>query len=476
MVSQWGPRKNITETIRMFYREFFNNGDVGLVIKTNIARNAAPDRFHVIKRLEQVKEEFKGAMCKVYLLHGEMTHDEIHSLYTHPKIKAMINLGHGEGYGLPLFEAAYCGLPVITHDFGGQKDFLYAPKKDKKGVEKMRAHFSKVLYKQAPVQSDAVWNGVIEPDAEWAFVDMRSAATAMKETIKDYGLVLSEAKRLKENVVNIFDQNKKYKAIKNIVLGIVEIEPEDFDGVSFCIPTNGKRATETELLIKSIKKQIGCPYEIIICGDIDNFRHHEDITLIDYKEPASNGKVATLRNKAAEKAKYDVIAWCDDDVILDENWMNNTIQYSKNNGWNILGCKVLCPDGTRYWDRAVLSPTAHMLVDYEHRVDDDALYQSSAFYIMRKKVWDKVKWDETKLVDADRRGMNDVQDDVQYSIDLKKANFKFHFNKEAFVWHYDEKYTQFSQQTLRKDVISSRTGIEFFPDNCSEFLEAINKL
>ena len=35
----------------------------------------------------------------------------------------------------------------------------------------MRAHFSKVLYKQAPVQSDAVWNGVIEPDAEWAFVD-----------------------------------------------------------------------------------------------------------------------------------------------------------------------------------------------------------------------------------------------------------------------------------------------------------------
>ncbi len=219
MISQWGPRKNITETIRMFYREFFNNSNVGLVIKTNIARNAIPDRFHVIKRLEQVKEKFNGAMCKVYLLHGEMTHDEIHSLYTHPKIKAMINFGHGEGYGLPLFEAAYCGLPVIAHDFGGQKDFLYAPKKDKKGVEKKRAHFSKVLYKQAPVQSEAVWSGVIEPDAEWAFVDMRSAAAAMKEAIKDHGLVLSEAKKLKETIHINFEEKKIKDCFIEIIFG-----------------------------------------------------------------------------------------------------------------------------------------------------------------------------------------------------------------------------------------------------------------
>lgn len=228
MVTQWGPRKNIDETIRMFYKEFSNESDVGLVLKTNLARNSIPDRHHVKKKIDLLKQQFPEAKCKVYLLHGEMTDDEIHSLYTNPKIKAMINFGHGEGYGLPLFEAAYCGLPVITHDFGGQKDFLYAPKKDKKGVEKTRPHFTKVLYKQAPVQKEAIWNGVIEADAEWAFVDMRSAATAMKECMKDYGLSISEAKRLKEFLLN--KEEDVYNITAEVIYG-EEIKQINFKSV-----------------------------------------------------------------------------------------------------------------------------------------------------------------------------------------------------------------------------------------------------
>lgn len=217
LVAQWGPRKNIVETIKTFYREFFNNQEIGLVLKTNLARNSIADRFHLEQKLKQIKTEFLAAKCKVYLLHGEMTHDEIHSLYTHPKIKAMINFGHGEGYGLPLFEAAYCGLPIITHDFGGQKDFLYANKKDKKGVEKIRPHFTRVFYKQIPVQAEAIWRGVIEPDAEWAFVDMRSAATAMREVVKGYELLKSESKRLQEWVLKEFEEKKKNEVITDII-------------------------------------------------------------------------------------------------------------------------------------------------------------------------------------------------------------------------------------------------------------------
>ena len=48
-------------------------------------------------------------------------------------ILSLINIGHGEGYGLPMFEAAYSGLPVITCGWGGQCDFLYAPTKTKNG-------------------------------------------------------------------------------------------------------------------------------------------------------------------------------------------------------------------------------------------------------------------------------------------------------------------------------------------------------
>jgi hypothetical protein len=55
-------------------------------------------------------------------------------LYEHPTMKAMINIGHGEGYGLPLFEAAYHGLPLITTTWSGQMDFICKPNKKGKQV------------------------------------------------------------------------------------------------------------------------------------------------------------------------------------------------------------------------------------------------------------------------------------------------------------------------------------------------------
>ena len=148
-----------------------------------------------------------------------MNEQEIHSLYVHPKIKAMLNFGHGEGYGLPMFEAAYSGLPVITHDFGGQKDFLYAPKKTKKGGEKLRPHFSKVNYELKPVQKGVLWKGVIEPDMQWAYPKESSCKVAMREAVKNYGLLQGEAKRLKGWLQKEFEESKKYESFVNKLLG-----------------------------------------------------------------------------------------------------------------------------------------------------------------------------------------------------------------------------------------------------------------
>ena len=144
-MAQWGPRKNLANTIAWFCQEFHNEEDIGLVVKTFAKGNSEIDKKYTEASLKEIVDNFPEKKCKVYFLHGYMNEQEIHSLYADPRIKAIINFGHGEGFGLPLFEAAYSGLPVITHDFGGQKDFLYAPKKDKKGNKKLRAHTQESL-------------------------------------------------------------------------------------------------------------------------------------------------------------------------------------------------------------------------------------------------------------------------------------------------------------------------------------------
>jgi GT2 family glycosyltransferase len=180
--------------------------------------------------------------------------------------------------------------------------------------------------------------------------------------------------------------------------------------------------------------------------------------------------VALLRNEAAKNSKYGVIAWCDDDVVIGKDWLKNTLEYSKNNGWDVLGNKVFNPDGTRYWDRATLQP--HCLVDYKEPEGNPHLYQSSAFFLVRKDTWGKVKWDETKLVFADKEG--GIPEDVQYSIDLKRVGYVFHFNDLATVWHNDESYTEFynghATQTLNKDVLRNKMDIHFFLPEDDEFI------
>ena len=56
------------------------------------------------------------------------------------------------------------------------------------------------------------------------------------------------------------------------------------------------------------------------------------------------------------------------------------------------------------------------------------------------------------------------------SRDLKNAGFVFHFNKHALVWHNDDSYTEWNNQTLFKSLISEHTGMSFFPPEDENFV------
>jgi len=170
-VAQFGSRKNLLNTIKWFIEEF-RNEDVGLVVKSNIAKNCLIDRNHLQAQLTKFLRQQGERQCKVFLLHGDMTDAEMHSLYRVPQINAFVSLPHGEGFGLPLFEAAYSGLPVVATGWSGQLDFLV----DAEGKEQ----FYNVAFDLQPVQKEVHWEGVIVPDSMWAFAREGSAKEQMR--------------------------------------------------------------------------------------------------------------------------------------------------------------------------------------------------------------------------------------------------------------------------------------------------------
>ena len=217
-VAQWGPRKNAEATIASFYEEFKNDANVGLVMKVNVAKNCMMDRIVCEKRLESIKKNYSDAKCKVYLLHGNMTEEEMAGLYRHPKIKAIVSTTHGEGFGLPLFEAVCAGLPVIAPKWSGHVDFLMAPVKED-GKEKLRNHFTTIDFDLGNVNKEAVWEGVIQPDSQWCFVKSASVKDAMRTVFKNLPTPIAKAKKLQEYVLEQFAEQKQKQKFINILNG-----------------------------------------------------------------------------------------------------------------------------------------------------------------------------------------------------------------------------------------------------------------
>lgn len=236
-VGTWIPRKNIENTIKWFVEEFYDQ-EVGLIVKTSLAKNSLRDRQVSEIRLKDLLHTYSGRKCNVYLLHGDLTENEMVSLYQHPNVKALINIGHGEGYGLPIFEAAYNALPVITCGWGGQCDFMYSPVKGKNGKVKNTPMFSSVSFDIKPVQQEALWKGVIEPGSQWCFAKEWSYKKELRNFIKTHKSAKSRAKKLQKHILSEFEEQKMYDKFCSACSVSVEAEDNTYLDESLTLATH----------------------------------------------------------------------------------------------------------------------------------------------------------------------------------------------------------------------------------------------
>jgi glycosyltransferase involved in cell wall biosynthesis len=208
------PRRNMENCIKWFVETFHDNSDVGLVVKTSFANNSTQDRFYTTNRLKDLISSYKHKKCSVYLLHGPMTESEIDSLYKHKDIKCFVTTAHGEGYGLPVFEAAYNGLPIVATDYSGYLDFLYQKRDEDK---KPRAMFSTVEYLLKPVQQEALMPKIIIEGSKWAYPKENSFKSRIVDVHKDYGRFKKQANELKNIVLEKYSANNIFSQFNSFL-------------------------------------------------------------------------------------------------------------------------------------------------------------------------------------------------------------------------------------------------------------------
>ena len=187
-------RKNLAYTIKCMAEALAGHPDVGVIVKSNLARNTKIDRLASTNMFAKLIQEVKvGPGPRFYLLHGNMKNQEVVGLYKHPTVKALVSLTHGEGFGLPILEAAACGVPVIAPDWSGHMEFM------------KHGRFLKLEHKIAPIHESRVDNHIFVPGAQWAYPTEQDAKKKLVKFVDAPVIPKQWAMELKEKLLKLYD-------------------------------------------------------------------------------------------------------------------------------------------------------------------------------------------------------------------------------------------------------------------------------
>lgn len=199
-------RKDTGMLVKVFLETFKNQKNKpGLILKTSGASFSVLDREEMIKKIKNIKESVSGDLPNVYLLHGDLSDNEINDLYNHPKVKAHVNITHGEGFGRPLLEASISGKPVIASSWSGHLDFLNS----KQSVL--------VSGQMVDVPKSSFPENMRVDGAQWFTANYQQVSSYMKDVFKNYKKYSNNSLKLGKVNQSLFSLKKMTNELDKIL-------------------------------------------------------------------------------------------------------------------------------------------------------------------------------------------------------------------------------------------------------------------
>ncbi len=209
-------RKDVGMMIKTFCEAFKNKmpkNRPALILKTSHATFSIIDRDEIMKKVQQIMEPYGNKAPNIYLLHGDLTDDEMNSLYNHPKIDAMISFTKGEGFGRPLLEFSITGKPIIASNWSGHLDFLH------------KDYCTLLPGEQTPVHNSVIDNFILK-DSSWFTVDYGYAMRVLQDCVSNYKQYLTKSRKQSHHVKTNFNLDLMSEKFCEIVEAGLQTVPQ----------------------------------------------------------------------------------------------------------------------------------------------------------------------------------------------------------------------------------------------------------
>ena len=201
-------RKNIGLMIQLFLETFKNEPNPpALLLKTSGATFSIMDKNDILNKIEQIKATVQSdkPLPSIYLIHGDLSPEEMNGLYNHNKVKAHVSFTKGEGFGRPLLEASVSEKPIIASNWSGQMDFL-------------NKEFTILIGGTLTNVHPSAQNQFLIKDSQWFSVDPNNASHSMMHVFKNRkmitGAAIKQALYAKQNF-SLDKMNEKVAEVMN---------------------------------------------------------------------------------------------------------------------------------------------------------------------------------------------------------------------------------------------------------------------